>query len=109
MIAAALVTLKQHRFEIAFAALASIAVAVWALVTEFRLTALGVPARCIDDWLITGPAGREDCAGMVREWGSIHYSHSSSGCSAGCPSSPASWRHEQHKRLGRFSHPERCG
>ena len=71
MIAAALVTLKQHRFEVAFAALAAIAVAVWALVIEFRLTSLGVPARCIDDWLITGPAGREDCAGAVREWGSI--------------------------------------
>ena len=71
MIAAALVTLKQHRFEVAFAALASIAVAVWALVTEFRLTSLGVPARCIDDWLITGSTGREDCAGAVREWGSI--------------------------------------
>jgi hypothetical protein len=71
MIAAALVTLKQHRFEVAFAALAAIAVALWALVTEFRLTALGVPARCIDDWLITGPAGREDCAAAVREWGSI--------------------------------------
>jgi hypothetical protein len=71
MLAAALVTLKQHRFEVAFAALASIAVAVWALVTEFRLTALGVPARCIDDWLITGPAGREDCVGAMRQWGSI--------------------------------------
>jgi hypothetical protein len=71
MLAAALVTLKQHRFEVAFAAVASIAVAVWALVTEFRLTALGVPARCIDDWLITGAAGREDCARAVREWGSI--------------------------------------
>jgi len=46
-------------------------VAVWAVVTEFRLTSLGVPARCIDDWLISGPAGREDCAAAVREWGSI--------------------------------------
>lgn len=71
MIAAALVTLKQHRFEVALAALAAIAVAVWALVTEFRLTAVGVPARCIDDWLITGPAGREDCVGAARQWGSI--------------------------------------
>jgi hypothetical protein len=49
-------------------------VAVWALVTEFRLTALGVPDRCIDDWLITGPAGRKDCVGAMREWGSILYS-----------------------------------
>jgi hypothetical protein len=73
MIAAALVTLKQHRFEIAFGALAAIAVAGWALLTEFRLTSLGVPARCIDDWLITGPVGREDCAGAMREWGSILY------------------------------------
>jgi hypothetical protein len=73
MIAAALVTLKQHRFEIAFASLAAIAVALWALVTEFRLTALGVPARCIDDWLITGPAGREDCVAAMRQWGSVLY------------------------------------
>jgi hypothetical protein len=74
MIAAALVTLKQHRFEVAFAALAAIAVAVWALLTEFRLTALGVPSRCIDDWLVTGPAGREDCVGAMRQWGSTLYS-----------------------------------
>jgi hypothetical protein len=71
MVAAALLTLKQHRFEIAFASLAAIAVALWALVTEVRLTALAVPGRCIDDWLVTGPAGREDCAGAMREWGSI--------------------------------------
>lgn len=74
MIAAALVTLKQHRFEVAFAALVSIAVTIWALVTESRLTALGVPARCIEDWLITGPPGREDCVGAMREWGSVLYS-----------------------------------
>lgn len=71
MIPAALVTLKQHRFEVAFATLAAIAVASWALVTELRLTALGVSARCIDDWLITGPAGREECVGAMREWGSV--------------------------------------
>jgi hypothetical protein len=73
MLAAALVTLKQHRFEVAFAGFASIAVAVWALVTEFQLTALGVPARCINDWLVTGPAGREDCVAPMRQWGSVLY------------------------------------
>jgi hypothetical protein len=72
-IAAALVTLKQHRFEVAVATLAAIATALWAIVTEFRLTALGVPARCINDWLISGPAGREDCIAAMREWGSVLY------------------------------------
>lgn len=74
MIAATLVTLKQHRFEVASASLAAVGVALWALLTAFRLAAVGAPARCIDDWLITGPAGREDCIGTMREWGSVLYS-----------------------------------
>jgi hypothetical protein len=122
MLAAALVTLKQHRFEVAFAGFASIAVAVWALVTEFQLTALGVPARCINDWLVTGPAGREDCVAPMRQWGSVLYAGEGifngqgslplaamPGSSAASPSSHASWRHEQHKRLGHFTRPERRG
>lgn len=70
MLAGARVTLKQHRFEIVAAVLAALAVGTYVLVVEYRLRAMNVPSTCISDWLATGPAGRSDCAGRMRAWGS---------------------------------------
>lgn len=69
--AAALVTLKQHRFEVAIVVLGALALAAWALLLEVRLAALSVPFRCIDNWLNAGAAGRPDCARPMDAWGGI--------------------------------------
>lgn len=73
MLAPARVTLKLHRFEIAAATIAALAVGVWALVVDYRLDALNVPAGCIDNWLARadGPDGATACAGAMRAWGEI--------------------------------------
>jgi hypothetical protein len=73
MLAAARVTLKQHRFEILAAMLAAIAVGMWALFVQSRLDALNVPPSCIDNWLyrVDGPDGAGECAGRMRAWGEI--------------------------------------
>ena len=73
MLAAARVTLKQHRFEVVAAVLAALAVGVWALVVQYRLNALNVPPECIRDWLYTTDARDQTggCAGPMRAWSSI--------------------------------------
>lgn len=70
-LAAARVTLKQHRFEFGAAALAALGMGLWALFTEIRIGAIDVPPGCIDDWLTRGPAGRDYCVGAMDAWGGI--------------------------------------
>jgi hypothetical protein len=70
MFAAALVTLKLHRFELAAAVIAALAVAFWALVTESRLDALNAPQACVQDWL-NSPNADAACAGVMHSWGQI--------------------------------------
>jgi hypothetical protein len=57
MRAAAWVTLKQHRFEVATAALGAIAIGAWGLAMANALATLNVPRACIDGWLLTGRPG----------------------------------------------------
>lgn len=72
-LALARVTLKQHRFEIAVATIAALAVGVWALFVDYRLDALNVPAECIDGWLAKVETGDADpaCSDLMRRWGEI--------------------------------------
>lgn len=65
------VTLKQHRFEVGVAAIASILVGLAAFAVVYRLSAIDVPPGCVDDWLATGPEGRPHCAGPMRAWVAI--------------------------------------
>lgn len=76
LLAAALVTLKQHRFEVAVAALAAAAVGGYSLFVETQLAATGASAECIKNYLNTGPDGREQCAGPMAAWGAIFASPS---------------------------------
>jgi hypothetical protein len=69
--AAARVTLKQHRFEVVAAALAAVALGLWALFLEYRLRAINVPPACFGIWQASGPDGAGDCAGPIHVWGSI--------------------------------------
>lgn len=73
MLAAARVTLKQHRFELGAVVLAGIVVGVSALLVAYRLDALGVAPGCIVDYLTRadGPAGTGECFGPMRAWISI--------------------------------------
>lgn len=73
MLAAALVSLKQHRFEIAVAVIIALATGAWALVVDYRLDALHVPTACIDNWLAraNAPEGASACAAPMRAWGEI--------------------------------------
>lgn len=71
MIAAARVTLKQHRFEVGMAALAALVLGMAALFVEYELKAVDVPRGCFDARLATGPSGAGDCAGPIQAWGSI--------------------------------------
>jgi len=73
MLAAARVTLKQHRFELGAVVLAGIVVGVSALLVAYRLDALGVAPGCIVDYLgrARGPAGTGECFGPMSAWSSI--------------------------------------
>jgi hypothetical protein len=73
MLAAARVTLKQHRFEVGASALAALVLGVSALVVEYRLRALNVAPGCIDNWLARadGPEGAGACVGAMHAWGEI--------------------------------------
>ena len=70
---AARVTLKQHRFEVGAAVFASLVIAVFALILEYRLRALDVPPGCVDNWLgrVDGLDGAGFCLGPMRAWGEV--------------------------------------
>lgn len=65
------VTLKQHRFELAAAVVASLAAAAFAASIAARLTAVGVPPHCIPGWLVSGADGRPECVQPMSDWANI--------------------------------------
>ena len=74
-LAAARVTLKQHRFEVGAGFLAALVAGISALVVVYRLNALEVPFSCIDGWLerADGPDRAGPCAALMRPWTSVLY------------------------------------
>jgi hypothetical protein len=74
-LAAARVTLKQHRFEVGAGFLAALVAGISALVVVYRLNSLEVPFSCIDGWLgrADGPEGAGPCAALMRPWTSVLY------------------------------------
>jgi len=71
MLAAARVVLKQHRFEVGAAAIAALAVGVWALLVGLQVRMLGVPPGCIEAWLASGTDEQTECLGLLRTWSGI--------------------------------------
>lgn len=67
----ALVFTKVHRVEFLVALAVPLGLALFAVVTVWRLDALGVSDHCIRDWLIDGPATRPECTGSMQRWGEI--------------------------------------
>lgn len=73
MLTSARLTLKLHRFEVGAAALAAILVGAAALLVDYRLRAVGVPAGCFDAWLNGGgAAGAGSCAAPVEAFATIN-------------------------------------
>lgn len=71
MFASALLTLKLHRFEVAAAVLLALGTAAGGAWILIQLGSLNVPDHCIEGWLASGPEGRLECAGPMREWASV--------------------------------------
>lgn len=67
---AALVTLKQHRIELAIAATVALGFGIWAVLIEIRTGLVDVPPGCFEAWLAT-PDQAGECADAVRSWGTI--------------------------------------
>lgn len=73
MLISARLTLKQHRFEVGAAVLAALVLGALALVVDYRLRAINVPAGCFDIWLSGGGAdGAGDCSGPVQAFAAIN-------------------------------------
>jgi hypothetical protein len=68
---AALVFTRVHRVEFLAALAVPLGLALVAIVTVWRLDALGVSAYCIRDWLVDGPATRPECRDSMQRWGEI--------------------------------------
>lgn len=66
MLDSARLTLKQHRFEIAVAALASVAVGVVALWVNAEMVGLAVPPECFVGWEQSGGIAGSACGKLVQ-------------------------------------------
>src|SRR5918994_6227343 len=73
MFAAARVTIKQHRFEVAVAALAAVAASVLGASIALRIGALDVSPDCLDRVLASqdGFSAGQECFALVREGSGI--------------------------------------
>jgi len=73
MLTSARIVLKHHRFEVGAAAILGLLAAAAAIVISYRLTAIGVPVGCFEQWLNGGGAeGAGDCAGPVQAFAQIN-------------------------------------
>lgn len=75
-LAAMMVTLKHHRFELGVAVVLAMTVAAYIGYVELRLAGVGAPPECVQNWLGSGAAGREHCTTLMRAWGGIFGSES---------------------------------
>jgi hypothetical protein len=73
MFAAARVTLKQHHFEVAVAALAAVAASALGASIAWRIDALGVSKGCLDRVIASqdGFSAGQECFALVREGSGI--------------------------------------
>lgn len=71
MIRAARVSLKLHRFEIALALLAVLALGIWAVTVIARLSGLNVTQACLDAWVAAPGEFAHGCAAPLRAWGNL--------------------------------------
>ena len=65
-------TLKQHRFEIAAAAIASLVIGVAALWVNAQLLGVNVPPGCFDAWMHGGGTAGVDCDKLVQAFVEIN-------------------------------------
>jgi hypothetical protein len=72
MLTSARLVLKHHRFEVGSAAILGLLAAAAAVVINYRLNAIGVPAGCFERWLAAGPDGAGDCTGPVQAFAQIN-------------------------------------
>lgn len=72
-LAGARVTLKQHRFEVAIAAMASLFAIAVGLTIALRISALGVPRSCLDAALASqdGSGVSAECLALMRDGSDI--------------------------------------
>jgi hypothetical protein len=61
----------MHRFEVGSAIAIAVGTATWGFLLWQRLAALGVPQRCINNWLIDGHSVRPECATQMQSWSAI--------------------------------------
>jgi hypothetical protein len=73
MLKAALVTLKQHRFEVGVAALAGVLAGLWGLAISIQIDALGVSQGCLESVAVSedGSGVTPDCLALVRQGSGI--------------------------------------
>jgi hypothetical protein len=74
IVPAALLPLKQHRFEVAAAALLAIVIGAAALWVRSKLLGLNVSQACFDAWMGTGGEPGPQCADPVRSFLEINES-----------------------------------
>jgi hypothetical protein len=72
LIRSARITLKQHRFEVAVAAIAATLLGARALWVNLRLADARVPAGCFDAWLNTAGEVGAECDALFRAFSKIN-------------------------------------
>jgi len=72
MLEAARLPLKQHRFEVAAAAIAAIVLGAAALWVNWRLAGVNVPTGCFDAWLRSGGVAGPACDSAVQAFATIN-------------------------------------
>lgn len=72
MLESARLPLKQHRFEVAAAAIAAIVLGAVALLVNWRLGGVNVPAGCFDAWLRGGGVAEPACDSAVQAFAQIN-------------------------------------
>jgi hypothetical protein len=72
LVRSARITLKQHRFEVAVAAITAVLLGVRALWVNARLAEVEVPARCFEAWIATAGEVGADCDALFRAFSRIN-------------------------------------
>ena len=68
---AARLTAKQHAFEFSAAAVASLSIAITAVLVAIHFTWVGVPPGCFATWLTSGPS-EASCVPFLQQFGQIN-------------------------------------
>jgi hypothetical protein len=68
---AVLAFIRVHRLEFLVALAIPLGLALFGLITVWRLDGIGASPYCITDWLIDGPTRRPECTSLMQRWGEI--------------------------------------